>query len=729
LPNVSDPAGADASAGTGTGPPAVHTDEPDTEELPLLRGERAVARVLTRLVVASALTTILGAAACAMLAPLGAWVPWLAIPALSLLALVATRVSALVTSKPMPVWTAAALIAVALAATVWGGLTSSQQVLPRRDSGSYLQSASSLATTHRTPIEVPAASIGGPQTLRIPGVTLESPAFFQTGTPAAPRIQPQFLIGPAAWYSLAYWLGGVTGATWAAALFGGLGVLALGLLTGAAVGTRWGPLGALGVAICFPILHTNRSTYSEPLAVLVLTAGLLVLAQATRTAAKSRRLQARRLGALSGVLVGGGALIRPDALRETILLLPVAVLMLLRGNRAGRSLLGAAGAATVAAAVAGVGLSSRYLGAIGSSLLPLAALGVLMAVASWLVLATGRRGRRLPPRLRARLPVLAGGAVAVAVLVLASRPLWQTVRQSAADPGSRVVAGLQARQGWPVDGGRTYAEQSVAWTAWWTGPIAVGVTLVALSVAAYRLAGRWSAPRRLPRWAGPYLVALGSALLTWYRPGITPDHPWADRRLVVVLPVVVIGSVAVAAALTRFATRRFSVPTLVAAGVGAAALLLVPEAQATWPHRAERVEAGELHAVQEVCRSFAPGDVALMIDDRAVNEWPQVVRGMCRVPSLALTSAVRRDPARRAAAVAAVARNVRSHGGRLILFAADAPFSPASVRSGVPVRPGGTVASRQVVSRTVLEDARLLERRPDGLVPLAIRVWTAPVLP
>lgn len=720
MPSVSDTGGHTGGATAtenATGDADTARLDPDSEELPLLRGERALARLLTRVVVGCALATVLGAAACAVLAPFGAWTPWLAIPVLLLVILGAARVSALVTSKPMPVWTAAALVTVALGATAWAGLTSAEQVLPRRDSGSYLQSSISLASTHRTPIEVPAATIGGPGTLGIPGVTLESPAFFQTGTAAAPRIQPQFLIGPSAWYSVGYWLGGVSGATWTAALFGGVGVLAVGLLTGAMVGARWGPLGALGVAICFPMLHTNRSTYSEPLAVLVLATGLIVLAQAARTGGKGRRVHACRLGALAGVLVGGGGLIRPDALRESVLLLPVAVLLLLRGIRAGRWLLLGAGVATGVSAVAGAALSSRYLGAIGSSLIPLGALGALLAAGSWLVLAAARRGARLPDRVRARLPVLAGAAVALAALVLASRPLWQTVRQSAADPGSRVVAGLQARQGLPVDGGRTYAEQSLAWTTWWTGPVAVALTLVLVSVAAYRVAGRWTAGRRLQRWTGPYLVALGSALLTWYRPGITPDHPWADRRLVVVLPLVVVCSVAVAAALTRFATAHLPVPVLVAVGLGAAALLLMPEAQATWPHRGERVEAGELQAVQQVCRSFAPGDVALMVDDRAVNEWPQVVRGMCRIPSLALTPAVRHDPARRAAAAAAVARNVRSHGGRLVLFAAD---GPAAVRTpaGSPVTP--------VVHRTVLQDARLLERRPDGLVPLTIEVWTAP---
>ena len=51
----------------------------------------------------------------------------------------------------------------------------------------------------------------------------------------------------------------------------------------------------------------------------------------------------------------------------------------------------------------------------------------------------------------------------------------------------------------------------------------------------------------VPVWAGPLLVATGSSLLTLWRPGITPDHPWADRRLLVVLPLVLLLAVAAVA--------------------------------------------------------------------------------------------------------------------------------------------------------------------------------------
>ncbi|MGZ4777286.1 MAG: hypothetical protein ACXVYW_18455 [Oryzihumus sp.] len=695
----------------------------DSGDLPLLRGERVAARGLTRVLVTVALLVVVGAAACALLAPFGLWLPLLVLPLLLVLAVVCARVSRLASSPTMPVWAVAAIVVLALGTTVWAGLTHSEQALPRRDPGSYLQSATALATTHRLPVQVPADTVGGAAVLRIPGVTLESPAFYQVGTATDPAVQPQFMVGTAAWYSVGIWLAGPLGAIWLAAVFGGLGVLGLGLLTGSVVGPRWGPLGALASAICFPMLHINRSTYSEPLAVVVLVAGLLVLVECTRKGARGHWQHARQLGFLAGLLVAGGGLMRVDALRETLLLLPFAALLIIRRDGGGWPLLAGAGIGTLVSFAAGLGLSDQYLGSIAGSLLPLVALGVGLALLATAVVVAARRGVRLPDGIRRLLPAACAIAVLVIGVVLAARPLFQTVHQSAADPGSHVVAGLQHRQGLVVDGARTYAEQSLAWTAWWLGPAALVIAFALLAGAAHRVARAWVAGEPLPRWSGPFLVAFASAVLTWYRPGITPDHPWADRRLMVALPLVIIAVVAAAAWLTRWSTRHLPPAALVASSVVVSAALLVPEAMATWPHATERVEHGELAAVDQVCRAFAPGDVALTVDDRAALEWPQVVRGQCGVPSLSLTQPVRRDPAARGQAVAAVAQAVRANGGRLVLLAAD---SDAALRTPLPagVTAGPVVQATDVMVR---EDARLLERRPDHLVSLPIRVWLVSV--
>ena len=687
---------------------------PDPGDLPLLRGEAWGGWFITRTVVWSGLWLVLGSVAAALLALGGLWSPLVAIPVLLVLAVVAGLATSLVPVRPLPVWSATLLVVMSLAAVVWAGVTHSEQVLPRRDSGSYLQSAVQLASGHARPIVIPPESVGAADVLAIDGITLASPAFYATGTAQDPSIQPQFPIGASAWYSVAWWVGGPAATAWAPAILFGLTVLGVGLLASTVVGPRWGPLAALGTALLFPLVHVARATYSEPVALPVLAAGLLTMVLAARSAAVPDIVVARRTALLAGVLMGGAVLIRVDALREVVLVVPVVVLAALQ-RQAHARVLGVATAVSAAVALALTWLtSSEYLGSIAGSLLPLVALGAAVCVLGALLLFGARRGRTMPALVQAWLPrVLAAGFVLVG-LVLASRPWWQVVRQSAADPGARVVAGLQARQGLAVDGGRTYAEQSVVWLSWWLGPVALGLALLATGVLAHRAASAWVDGRELPGWTGPAVVGIGSTLLTLYRPGITPDHPWADRRLLIALPTVVLLTVACAAVVSRWSTRRLPYAVNVAVSCGVALALLVPTGLATWPHVDERVEQGEWAAVDHVCAALRPGDVALMVDSRAANEWPQVLRGYCGVGALSTTSALRNDPIRLAAAVDRVRRAVDARGGRLVLVAADS--TEALSRLGLTSAVVG-------VDARVEEDARLLEQRPDSLVELPIQVW------
>jgi hypothetical protein len=633
---------------------------------------------------------------------------------LLVLAVVALRAAALLPVRPLPTWSAVALLVLSVGASVWAGTTHSEQVLPRRDSGSYLQSAIELAQGHARPITVPPAAVGGPDVLRIEGITLGSPAFYPTGSIADPLIQPQFPMGPSVWYSVAWWLGGAGAAFWAPALLFGLSVLSIGLLGSLLAGARWGPLAALSTALIFPLVHVGRSTYSEPLALPILAAGLIALSLSARSARVSQVVAARGCALVAGVLIGGGVLVRVDALREAVLVVPVVVLAAVQRQAHARTLAWAVGgSATVALGVVAM-TSYRYLWSIAGSLVPLVGLGVLACVGGAVVLIGARRGWSLGPLSGPWLARLCAAGVVVAGAVLASRPLWQAVHQSAADPGSQVVAGLQASQGLVIDGGRTYAEHSVVWMSWWVGPAALAVALVAAAVLAYRAASAWTGGVELPHWLGPAVVAIGSTLLTLYRPGITPDHPWADRRLVIALPTVALLVVASAAVLARWTTSRLPYAVMVLGCLATSAALVVPAALATWPHADERVEQGELAAVDQVCRSFQPGDVALIVDARAANEWPQVLRGYCGIPSLSTTSALRGDPVRLAAAVRQVDQAVAQRGGRLVLVAADSTQSLSRL---------GLSEAVVAVNTTVREDARLLERRPDHLVALPLQVW------
>ena len=654
-----------------------------------------------------------------LLGSVGLWRPWLVLP-LAALGLVSCVALALRLPAPsLPGWSGLALVAVAVAAGAWTAATHSEQVLPRRDSGSYLQQGISLADTGRRVVPVDPRSVGGAPVLRTEGLVLSSPAFYQTGTASEPAVQPQFVIGPAAVWSLGRWLGGVPVMLVLPALIGAVGLLGIGTLTAATVGGRWAALAALATGVLFPVLHTARSTYSEPLALVTLTAGLTLLVAAARSGPG-----ARWAALAAGLLVGGTAFVRIDGLRESILL--VVVIALYAGQRRpwARHLAWGVGVSTVLAGVAALALSYRYLGDIAASLVPLVALGVALSALAAGALVAQERGVRLPRRWARRLPGVLAGLTVLTGLFLASRPLWQTVRQSAADPGARVVAGLQQRQGLPVDGGRTYAEQTVAWLAWWVGPVALVVALVVLAVLMHRSAARWVAGEDLPVWVGPLLVAAGSSVATLWRPGITPDHPWAERRLLIVLPLVVVLVVAAAAWVVREGLARRLHPVGVGLAAGAVvAALVVPAAVATAPHVGERVEAGELAAVERVCAALGPKDVALMVDSRAANEWPQVVRGQCGRAAVSTTAALRRSVPDFVAAAQVLEQRVRAGGGRVVLLAAEAPESIGVLGALSPSE------LRTAVDTTVLEDARTLERRPDHLVELPVTVWLATLEP
>lgn len=608
-------------------------------------------------------TTVGGVAAA-----VGVWSPWLGWPVAVLAA-----VGAWWAVRGLPaVRTAAApglaLVALVLGFAVYAGVTHSEHVLPRRDAASNLQAAVSLAATGERVVPVDPSVIGGPRPLEDGDVTVASAAFYQVGSADDPAVQPQFLMAPAVVYGYGVWAGGPPLAQLLPAVVMALVLLVLGLFAGHLAGPWWGVAAAGLTAVLFPVLNVARGTYSEQLALLTLVGGLLAL-----TLAVGRDVPGtRRLALVAGVLVGGTALARVDALREVLLLLPFLAVGAALGHRWVRPFVTGLAASSVVAWGLAVLLSYRYLGDIHASLLPLVAMAALVLVASVGGLVLWRRGRRLPGGVVRRLPDVVGALTVVVGVGLWTRPWWMTVRQDPNDPGARYVAGMQRRQGLPVDGGRTYAEHTVDWLSWYVGWVALVVALVALAVL-LRRALRSLGEGRLEPWAPVLVMAAGSTVLTLLRPGITPDHPWADRRLLIMLPfVVVLVVVAAAWAARRLVSsgRPWGTPVVAVATVLA---LGVPAVLATWPFRGVGVERGSLEAADRVCAALGPDDVVLGIDGRASSEWPQTVRGMCGRPFFVAATPVRQDPQRLAVLVQELARGASSSGHRLVLLAADGP--------------------------------------------------------
>jgi hypothetical protein len=282
----------------------------------------------------------------------------------------------------------------------------------------------------------------------------------------------------------------------------------------------------------------------------------------------------------------------------------------------------------------------------------------------------------------------------------------------------RFIETLQREQGLPVDGHRNYAERSVLWTSWYVGWPVLALAAVAAVLLTWRAlrgdraAGWWALGLGLP---------LGSALSVLDNPAITPDHPWADRRLVpTVLPVVLLlalWAIATAARALRVRTEggwlsgRRAAGAVVAVGL---LVVLVPAAVGSHALRGTRTEVGEPAAVDQACAAFAPGDVALLVDARARQEWTAVLREACAVPAFGVPGVATDRSATRGEVTDAVAR-VRAAGHRPVLVA-QSP-DPLPRLTGEP--------ARQVVDLDTEEHQRLLRGSPRGLKPLSIELWLA----
>ncbi|HKE49873.1 MAG TPA: hypothetical protein VKE25_00045, partial [Actinomycetes bacterium] len=367
----------------------------------------------------------------------------------------------------VPWWTTAGIIAIALFSAIGNGLLHSEQLILRRDAASYAQIGHWLAGHGRLPIPVQIDAFGGIHD----GLAVGSGAFYADGGSAI----PQFMSGLPMSLAGAEWLVGWRGALWLPAVFGGLALLAFGGLVARLIGARWAVPATLVVALALPIWHSSRSTLSEPLALLLLMAGLCLLADAIEmsklqdrpsVAAPAvapaavpaaglariwRRADPATLAALlGGLLIGSCTLVRVDALREITLLVPVLGWLWLKH----RALVRPLGAGLLIGLAFGVidgwVLSKPYIIETAGSLGPLVALLVVLSAGT---LAAVMLIRRRPWAPSPRLGWIAAAFTVLAGVLFAVRPLLQTAHGSG--PHSSVtgfVAELQQQLGLPVDG-------------------------------------------------------------------------------------------------------------------------------------------------------------------------------------------------------------------------------------------------------------------------------------
>jgi len=609
-----------------------------------------------------------------------------------------------------PWWAVAATVAVAVAFAVFTVATHDENVVLRRDPGSYAQISYWLAGQHTLRYHLPSSAYGP----AAGDVAFASPAFYTRGA----LLVPQFMTGWPTMLAAAHWLGGWTGALVLPGLIGALAVLAVGALAARLSGARYAPVAAGLTALAWPVLRVAQTTYSEPLAMLLLAAavGLLVdlvravgplRAAATVPAGPAHR-DAVRLAFAAGLLLAGGELVRLDFGVDLALALPVVGWLWLAYRPVGRALL----AGCLLGAALGLAdcllVTLPYVAANWASVRLMLALVAASGAGTVLVVRVLSRAGRRPVDLPwwPRVPPLAAGAVLLLALGLVLRPyLW--VDHSTSDVGVRVFTEIQQRDlGLPVDGSRGYAEQSLWWVSWYLGwPLLAAALYGVASLLLRVLRGR------APGWLPVLLVYAGSATLSLLRPGVTPDHPWADRRLVVeVIPAMVLTATWTVAALTGAlaralrgagpARRRYlAAPAVVLAA--ALVLLAVPAVVADLPVAALRTELGERAASARVCGALRPGDSVVMLD----MVWAPTIRAQCRVPVAQLR---RPSPA----TAAQISGSIRAAGRSPVIAGSR----------GDPLTSLGLTPTL-VVSLATTQDQQQLVRRPDGTKPLVLEFW------
>jgi hypothetical protein len=605
-----------------------------------------------------------------------------------------------------PWWAVIGVVVIAVAFGVDQFIYHSQFIIVTRDPGSYFQYANWIAHHGSLPIPQDAAAFGG----RTHGLTFQSFAYYQVGS----NIVPQFMSGLPMVLSAAFWASGVNAAAAVSPLLGACGVLAFGGLTARLAGPRWAPLAALVLALSMPEQFTSRSDYSEPLTQILFLGGICLVLDALN----SDGVGARVIAALSGLALGLTLLVRIDGAADVLPLVPYCGLLLLSRRRQAWPLIGGLIVGGGYGVVDGALLSRPYLASIKAALIPLLALTAVLVVATLIVLAL-RWNKGVPKLRRMWLPNAAAALTVLIAVGFALRPYFQTVRMKSSTSFQDTMAFYERANHLPVDPTRIFYEFSMHWVFWY-----IGLPAVALATAGAAMLVRRCLLGRSPNWVLPLVLFAWPILTVLYQPSITPDQPWASRRLVpAVLPGFILFAVWGLSWLIGY-LRRMDIPRMVYAGVATVlvVLMVVPAVITTFglrPHSGgpvgikvvaegtalKRTYMGEIPAIEGMCAQIPRDATVVFISESPADRMMEDVRGMCGVPAA-------RVLVPRRATVENVLRGIVQAGRRPVLL--------ATARDRL-TRYGGPI--KQVMRLRTHIDGGTLTTPPMELWALNINVW------
>jgi hypothetical protein len=275
---------------------------------------------------------------------------------------------------------------------------------------------------------------------------------------------------------------------------------------------------------------------------------------------------------------------------------------------------------------------------------------------------------------------------------------------------------------------RTYAEISLHWVNWY-----LGLPVILLATIGAALLTRGVLRGQAPSWVLPLMVLGWAAVTFLYRPGITPDQPWASRRLVPeVMPAFVLLAVwtlARGSAWTRDHWHRRARRYVVA---GLCVLLVVAPAVVTnWglslsaSHgislrsdglAGKRTYQGELYGMERLCAMLPANSAAVFLSDGDFSWEGGEVRNMCHVPVALYLAAHGKKGAKTpdTPGVLSVVRDIQRARRVPVLLT-------HSVSMLKPYLPSGT--AKHVFTLYTTFDARTIHNPPTTPIPITIDVW------
>jgi hypothetical protein len=569
--------------------------------------------LLARITVLPALAALFFLLVAFPLLVIGEFRPVAVIPAAGLAIIVGVPLSVRLIRVPIrdtPAWAPVAIAVIAIGFFAFQLYHRSAFVIVTRDPASYVQFATWIAKNGRLPIPEDLSAFGRARHM----VQFDSPAYFQVGQ----VIVPQFMAGLPMVLGVAYWWGGTYAALSMASVLGGAAVLTFGGLAARLIGPRWAVPATLTLAVSYPEMFTSRSTYSEPLAQILLLGGLCLLVDSQRSGGVRA---CRRLAALAGLTLGILLLVRLDGASDTLALLPWCGALVVGRRPQAIPLIAGFAVGTLYGVVDGAFLTRPYLRLNLSSVIPLIAVTLVVILATLAAVLAVKRGLRFP------------------------RPRWLPAAAAALPPA--VLAGAVARViiAAPHITTHNYAGHSLEWIYWWIGKPIIAAATVGTALLAYRVLSN-----RQPEWTLPLMIFGWTIAVFLARPAITPDMPWASRRLV---PAVLPGCILLAAWAASWVTQRLKErgfagwrSTLFAACCGIL-LIAFPARVAFKPHlgsagislrglAVKNTYRDELAAVDKLCAAIGADATVVAVDGQVADRLLENVRGQCGVPAARL---------------------------------------------------------------------------------------------